>query len=113
MAKMLREMFGGKGRISIAVDQRLNSLVVRGMPLDILTVETLLGRLDQEGKPAAVTPDEFSVFRLKNAEAPIVATVLTQMYGRGKDSRATIVVEPLTNSLLRAPRTKTARRSRR
>jgi type II secretory pathway component GspD/PulD (secretin) len=99
LAKMLGEMFG-KGRVAIAVDPRLNALIIRGKPLDLMEVEALLGRLDQEGKPAVVPPDEFSVIRLKNAEAQAIAAVLTQMYGKGKDSRAMIVVEPLTNSLL-------------
>jgi type II secretory pathway component GspD/PulD (secretin) len=97
-AKVLEGAFG-KGRVVIAVDPRLNTIIVRGKANDLLDVGALLERLDQEGKPGPA-PDDFSVFRLKTADAQGVAAVLTQMYGKGKDSRATIVVEPITNSVL-------------
>jgi general secretion pathway protein D len=97
-AKVLRETWG-KGRIVISVDDRTNALVVRGSPLDLMSVEALLSRLDQEAK-AAPPGDDLGIYRLKNADAQAVVGVLTQMYGKGKEARALIVVEPTTNALL-------------
>jgi type II secretory pathway component GspD/PulD (secretin) len=98
IAKVVGEAFG-KGRIVIAVDPRTNSLVVRGQRIDLMEVDALLARLDQEGKPAP-TVNDLGIYRLKSADAQAVAGVLSQLYGKGREARALIVVEPTTNALL-------------
>jgi type II secretory pathway component GspD/PulD (secretin) len=99
LAKVIAEAFGKdrlKDRLVISVDDRTNTLIVRGGALDLMEVEALIHRLDQEGKPVP-GPDDVFVYRLKNAEAAALAKVLSQVFGQG---RASIVPEPITNTLL-------------
>jgi type II secretory pathway component GspD/PulD (secretin) len=99
LSRVIADAFGGKDRVIISVDERSNSIIVRGRPVDLATVEVLVQRLDQEGRPVP-GPDDVFVYRLKNATAGEMATVLSQLFGRGRESRALIVADPVTNSLL-------------
>jgi type II secretory pathway component GspD/PulD (secretin) len=95
LARVLAEAFG-KDRLVLGVDDRTNSLIVRGRRLDIGEAEALINILDREGKPVP-GPDDVFVYRLKNAEAVELSKVLTQVFGQG---RAHIVADPVTNALL-------------
>jgi len=99
LSRVLTEAFGGKERIIISVDDRTNALIVRGRPIDLAEVESLVQRLDQDAR-AVPGPDDVFVYRLKNAMAGDMATVLTQVFGKGREARALIVADPATNSLL-------------
>src|SRR4051794_31359886 len=47
MARIIADIFRG-GRIAVTVDERTNTLIIRAMPEDLVTIEALLVQLDQQ-----------------------------------------------------------------
>ncbi|MDA1051620.1 MAG: hypothetical protein O3C40_14220 [Planctomycetota bacterium] len=60
--------------LTFALDVRTNSVIVSGSESDLVVVETLLLRLDEEG----FTTRDIVVYRLKNNDATAVSTAISQ-----------------------------------
>lgn len=63
-------------RVKLIADYRTNSLIVQAAPRDLAEVAKLVEQLDVEGTPAQ---NEVRIFRLKNAIAEDLTTVLTSI----------------------------------
>jgi type II secretion system protein D len=99
--------------LRFSVDQRTNSIIVSGSPDDLIVVEALLLRLDED----EVRDRETVVYRLKNAPALDVATAIQDFLFQQREQvlqldpnlinpferlerEVVVVAEPVTNSLI-------------
>lgn len=126
LAEMLRSIFGsdedddeaggygtgGLSPLNVTTDLRTNSIIAAGTADDLAVVEAILLRLDD----AEVRSRQTTVYRLKNAEAEVVAEVLNEWLETERaaeddadlayspreliDREVVVVAEAATNSLI-------------
>ncbi len=97
--------------LRVTVDQRTNSLLVAGSRNDLLTVGSIIARIEDANVPVRCN----QVVRLRNAQAVDLVNALTafatgvttipKTYGQGTNSlepnrEVVFVAEPITNSIL-------------
>jgi type II secretory pathway component GspD/PulD (secretin) len=101
-AQVLTQLFrGDRSTLSIAMDERTNSLVIRGPADDLAIAEAVLQRLDTAAPDAKkVEKSQFQIFRLKNAAAPEAAKVLQALFNADPNKTLRIVADLQTNAVL-------------
>jgi type II secretory pathway component GspD/PulD (secretin) len=104
-AKVLTQTFrGDRPAMSIAADERSNSLILRGAPDDLAAAEAVLQRLDAAAtdvkKPEKADKPQLRVFTLKSGSAAEVAKVLVALLGGEGNKSFRAVADGQSNSVL-------------
>ncbi len=63
-SRILRQLFGSRSGLSIAVDERTNSLVLSGGMAQLVQVEAILNKIDVEGSAPVSDAPVLKIFRL-------------------------------------------------
>jgi RNA polymerase sigma factor (sigma-70 family) len=80
--RLVRELFGDKGSISMAVDEKANTFFLRGTPNDLATVREIVQKIDAAGPAKADPPPVLKTFTLSNVKATEAAKVADQIFQR-------------------------------
>jgi type II secretory pathway component GspD/PulD (secretin) len=90
--QVLEEIFG-RGRLSIAADDRTNTLHLRGSPEGIAEAKSILARLDVPGKekPIISDPSVLKFFTVPSGQAEVLARTLQGLYRGSSTVRITAI----------------------
>ena len=99
VAKVLQELFGtGEKRLRLTVDDKANKIFATGSALDLITVQTLLTKLDKAPEqPKTGEKTSWKIFSLKRAEAVDMAALLTKLFS---SEQVRLAADARSNSLV-------------